>query len=204
MKSNVITLKKNSKLELVLEETEKISKYNELGDKESLRLRLLTEELLTLIPHFLDYCEGKLWLENDGMEYSIHVSLTSTISTYEAKNKLLTISTTGKNAAYVGIMGKIRGAVEYMLGGYTDASLDGIEFYDGDNISDFYLAGTATNPLYSSMWSLDNYRQEIEEDKKSKENEWDELEKSIIANLADDVTIGIKGDIVDMIVTKKF
>ena len=33
--------------------------------------------------------------------------------------------------------------------------------------------------------------------------EWDELEKSIIANLADDVTVGINGNNVEMIITKK-
>ena len=34
--------------------------------------------------------------------------------------------------------------------------------------------------------------------------EWDELEKSVIANLADDVTVGVLNGKVDMVVRKKF
>ena len=35
-------------------------------------------------------------------------------------------------------------------------------------------------------------------------DEWDELEKSIIANIADDVSVGINKDMVEMIITKRF
>ena len=54
----------------------------------------------------------------------------------------------------------------------------------------------------SDMWSLSNCQSFVFifffflED-------WDELEKSIIANLADDVTVGINGDNVEMVITKK-
>ena len=36
------------------------------------------------------------------------------------------------------------------------------------------------------------------------EKEWDELEKSIIASIADDVIVGVKGSQADIIIVKKF
>ena len=55
----------------------------------------------------------------------------------------------------------------------------------------------------SNTWSLSQYQTAVKENESSLEN-WDELEKSIIANLADDVTVGVKGDNVEMIIKKKW
>ncbi len=41
-------------------------------------------------------------------------------------------------------------------------------------------------------------------DGRTAEERWDELEKSVIANLADDVSVGIVGTTVEMTVTKAF
>ncbi len=53
---------------------------------------------------------------------------------------------------------------------------------------------------YSNAWALSQYKETAKED----ENAWDELERSIIANLADDVVVGIKGKKVDIVVKKDF
>ena len=53
---------------------------------------------------------------------------------------------------------------------------------------------------YSNAWSLSNYRSGTKEETK----EWDELEKSIIAKLADDVIVGIIGEKVEIVIKKKF
>ena len=58
----------------------------------------------------------------------------------------------------------------------------------------------------NNVWSLSRYRSQIAEKKSESEevdNDWDELERSIIANLADDVTVGIKDDNVYMVITKE-
>ena len=52
------------------------------------------------------------------------------------------------------------------------------------------------------MWSLRKFE---DESKKDTENEtWDELEKSIVANIADDVSVKIVGTSVEIIVSKAF
>ena len=53
---------------------------------------------------------------------------------------------------------------------------------------------------YSGEWSLVNYRKTAV----SGTDEWDELEKSVIANLADDVTVGIIKGKVEIAVKKSF
>ena len=40
--------------------------------------------------------------------------------------------------------------------------------------------------------------------KDEKSDEWDELEKSVIASTADDVIVGVKGKRADIVIIKKF
>ena len=54
------------------------------------------------------------------------------------------------------------------------------------------------------VWSLNSYREALEdkpEKDDSDEEAWDELERSIVASLAKDVTIGIKSNLVEMTIT---
>ena len=50
------------------------------------------------------------------------------------------------------------------------------------------------------VWSLNRFKENAGD---SAKEEWDELEKSVIANIADDVEIGISGNTVEMVVYKK-
>ena len=50
---------------------------------------------------------------------------------------------------------------------------------------------------------MNRYRDAVREGRAPQED-WDELEKSIVANIADDVKIGIAGQDVEMVITKKF
>ena len=55
---------------------------------------------------------------------------------------------------------------------------------------------------YSYFWKLQEYRNSVK--KEEQVEAWDELEKSVIASLADDVTVGIKGNHAQIVVEKKF
>lgn len=205
MKSNVIALEKNMDFDVIYNEIDKVCVYNDLDKKSGLRLRLLTEELLGLIPHFMEYCNGELWVENQDSNYEIHVSFIANEPTDLEKERLIDISNTRKNAAYVGIMGKIRGLIEGMIEGYKLGVKAGLTCSDQD-VQGFYMAGAYNTPSYSVVWNLNNYSKNVNEDHQNgdKEEEWDELEKSIIANLADDLSVGIAGNKVDLIVKKAF
>ena len=59
---------------------------------------------------------------------------------------------------------------------------------------------TETTGLPDDQWTLNRYR----DAERNNSEPWDELEKSIIANLADDVVVSVKGNNVEIAIIKKF
>ena len=55
---------------------------------------------------------------------------------------------------------------------------------------------------YAYLWRLNEYRSTVSQEEKK--DAWDELEKSVIAAVADDVIVGVKGKRADVIVVKNF
>lgn len=197
MKSNEIKINNKIELDSVFEEVEKVASYNKLDEKSARRLRLLSEEVMGMMPNLMEYCIGKFWIENDKNEYSIHVETELLIDIDESKRKIKELAT--KPKTYSGIMGKIRAAFEFMCGNYDGTAVD-------TSVSGYDMDGFVPSSVYNQMWSLNSYKENIENSYKSGKSadEWDELEKSIIANLADEVIVGIHGINADIIVKKKF
>ena len=55
-------------------------------------------------------------------------------------------------------------------------------------------------------WSLEAYRERLlkrKEDTAGAQEEWDELEKSVVSHIADNITVSIRGYDVEMIIYKK-
>ena len=193
MKTDVFELTQDKQnLDIMLNETEKAAAYSGLDKKQTIRLRLLAEELIGMLPELLEYIKGEFWIESENKNFELHLSATLDDIFAADREKLLSISTSGKNAAAKGVMGKVRSVFETMLIDYVTAY--------NENYTTYYTMGMVSEPpYYSSAWSLVKYKEA-----EKNEDEWDELEKSIIANLADDVVVGIKGKKVDIIVKKKF
>ena len=196
MKSNICTLEEgNASLSLLLDETEKAAAYSNLDKKQTGRLRLLAEELVEMLPELLSFSKGKFWIESEEKVFSLHTVLTPNESmTAERREKLLAVSSTGKNSAAIGIMSKIKLAAEFMLIDYEENATYSTPFYENGMI----------NPVSIGMdlaWSLNSYKQKANT---QKDERWDELEKSIIANFADDVLVGVQGKKVEIIVKKSF
>ena len=55
---------------------------------------------------------------------------------------------------------------------------------------------------YTFLWRLQEYRKSVTKD--NNPAEWDELEKAVIASVADDVTVGVKGSCAKIVILKKF
>lgn len=197
MKSDVCKLSQNlASLEVILNETEKAASYANLDKKQILRLRLLAEELVGMLPELLSFGTGEFWIEAEGKNFELHTVLTPSSSmTAEKREKILSVATDGKNAAAVGIMSKIKLAAEFMMIDYSEvAAVTNAE-------SDFFSMGAVAMPTYPmTSWSLSTYRTKSEE---KKGDDWDELEKSIIANIADDVIVGVQGKKVEVVVKKQ-
>ena len=201
MKSDIYKFERAvTDIDSISEIVSKIAGYNGLDNKQELRLNLLCEELLEMLPNLLVYGNGEFWIENKGSLYELHAAVEADeLLSGESMETILAVSKTGRNAAAVGIMGRIRIAAEMMLARYAQSvGTSGAKSVDPcDGLLD---KGRFADPIgYTNEWSLEKYRTQVTKGSDA----WDELEKSIIANMADDVTVGIMGGRVEITVKKK-
>ena len=198
MKSNVCRIENGVQdLEAILKESEKVAVYNELTHKQTLQLRLICEEIDGMLPKLINGFDGELWIEYENGVCKVNVSIELDRFTAEKKKDLIAISKNKKNAAVVGIGGKIRSMLE-------DVFLDEDVAQGFDTTANaFHFSNSfAAGSNYSYLWSLDKYRSDVVCEKK--DENWDELEKSVIASVADDVIVGVKGKRADIIIVKNF
>ena len=202
MKSEVIVVSsKGMGMDAALAQTDRVATQLGLAPREALHMRLLVEEMMGMVRSIVGYLEGKFWIENSGADYELHLTVTPYDKTEYDRDKILGVSTSGKNAAAVGIIGKICASVEAMLE-------DRAKLAKEDPYS-FYMMGamSSMNTYTDGMaWSLLSYRNafDTEVPRENNKEAWDELEKSIIGNLADDVIVGMRGGKVDIVVKKTF
>ena len=193
MESNVCKIKRGSvDLSPLLAETEKVAKYNELSGKKALALRLLAEELVSMLPSIAENYDGEFWITTDGDSYALCVEVSLDNMDALTRDRLIRVSKDNKNAAAVGISGKIRAVFDYMVMGGNDPMISPAGKY-----------GFATNIDFSHIWSLKQYQAGVTADEAEKEK-WDEFERSILVKLADDVEVGVKGKSVTITIKKTF
>ena len=198
MKSNVCKIENSTRdLDAILKESQKVADYNNFTHKQAMHLRLLCEELAGMLPYIIDNFDGKFWVEYDEGVCKVNVSVKIPEFNAEKKEELIGISKSKKNSAAVGIVGKIRNTIEDFF-----LNDDAMSVFDASSGTFSMATGYTEGVDYSYLWSLDQYRDYVE--KENKTENWDELEKSVIASIADDVIVGVKGKKADIIIVKKF
>jgi hypothetical protein len=186
-----------------LELAERTGAYCGLDNKSVLRLRLLSEELIELIRSLSEDLRGDFWLETKDKNVEIHLK-TEIPMDLQTRNELLAVSSSGKNSAAKGLIGKIREMIAIKTlpedpdSKYMEQQALGL-------LSLGYQMGTYGAGTYS--WSMNTYISQIDkadfnidETKEAK----DELEKSIVANLADEVKVNIVNSDVEATIYKSF
>ena len=203
MKTESISISSNGTgRDSAMELTEKTGAYCGLDHKSTLRLRLLSEELIGLMHSFADDLLGEFWLEakNDTVEVHLKTSIPMDLKT---RNEILSVSTSGKNAAAKGFMGSIREMISLMTLPDDSETKAMTEEAMGMMTMGCQLGTHANN--YS--WAMSTYVASIEsesEKRKEAQEAKDNLERSIVANLADDVTVHIIGSDVEITIYKTF
>lgn len=187
MKSDVIHISSNGEgIAEALKQTEAVAVFKGLSEKDAVHLMLLGEETTGMIKALTGERDAEYWIETREDVFELHLR-TKTFMNHEKREKLLAVSTSGKNTVK-GFMGKVRSAFEAAIGamenGYDDALRTGVMETGGG--------------LGFTYWTLTQYK------KSAAEEEWDELERSIVAKLADEVKVCIIGSNVEMIIEKKF
>ena len=199
MKTDIISVSSSGRqMEIALKQVEKVAAYKELGHKQALHLRLLAEEMMGMMRSITGEKEGEFWIEDEDGVYRLHLRVTTPMNS-DKREKLLSVSSTGKNESAKGLMGRLRD--------FFDQSVD-------DDVA------SITSPLVmpdmfeqTSMtsldweWSMIKYvdvlSAKVKEDDPAAKEAWDELEKSVVAHVADDVKVSIKGRTVEMTIIKK-
>ena len=191
MKSSVIKIDRSNKnLTEILDETQKIAACVGLDAKKSLRVRLLAEELVGMLKELSGCYEGDFWIEQENLSFTFFTQLELNENMdKQTKKKFIDISSEKRNASAVGIMGKIHDVVENLL--YPENAVYSTSFIA-------YQLETAV--LMDDSWTLSRYK----DSQKENTDQWDELEKSIIANLADEVIVSVKGNKVEIAIIKDF
>ena len=144
--------------------------------------------------------EADFWIDDDDKNFRLHLKANTSMNA-EMRKQLLSVSTSGNNVAAKGVMGKMRDLFNRLVEPANAQVAD--EYAAGwgsPNLSTAQAAAVAKS--YSivavSVWSFNRYKAS-----RTQDEAWDELEKSIIANIADEVEIGIGEGAVEMIVYKK-
>ena len=186
-----------------LDLTEQTAKSMGLSSRDTLRLRLLAEEMMSMVRAITGSFTAEYWLEHEGTTCKLVLSAKSELD-YGKRSEFLSVSTTGKNTAKSGLMEKIRGIFEAGLYGMEQSFAAQAEY--GVGMYSVGMMGAVdagmTEAIYA--WSMQKYRNEIASKRTEYPDVWDELEKSIIANLADEVSVGVTKNGVELTVQKKF
>ena len=194
-------------IEEAIRTTEEYAYKLEFPEKEAMRLRLLTEELLGLLSGITsDDYTAMFWVSGDAARTQLHL-VGNVRMTSKRREELIASSKSGKNEAAKGIIGKLRDMIATSVLSMDEAAATG-----SLSTMDFYGAGMevfAANPGMIN-WTLTGYRTYMEEqlidldqtDAFDNREPWDELERSIIGNLADDVRVSIRKDDVEIVVER--
>ena len=197
MKTDIITVSSSgSQMEKALEQAEKVAAYKGLPTQSALRLRLLTEEMMGMMRSIIGEKQGQFWIEDENGVYQLHLQV-KTRMTNEKRESLLEVSSSGKNEAAKGLMGRLR------------------DFFDRGSDEDIFQASPmlmsgmyehSSSPSLDGEWKMSQYQMALEEgvrhDDKKAQEAWDELEKSVVAHAADEIQVCIRGQTVEMTIVK--
>ena len=199
MKTDVITVSsRGNRMETALVQAEKVAAYKGLSRKDALHLRLLTEEMMGLMRSVTGVTDGLFWIEDENGEYRLHLQVRTHLSG-ERKEQLLSVASSGKNESARGLMGRLR------------------DFFDWNEDEDMAAGANplllpdmfehSSSPTLDWEWSMKSYECALQARVEKKDpgalEAWDELEKSVVKNVADDVKVFIRNGIVEMVILKK-
>ena len=195
-------------LQEALDTTEDLGKKNGLGQKENLHLRLLAEELIGMMRGVTDEASAAYWIEQDGRQYILHLE-TEVKLNRKMREQILAVSSTGENAAAKGFMGKLK---DMVATAFLPADEFGVAPLSGLSLGLMSMASNSSPQAQQASvntlnWSMQRYKSAIEKDGSGSEDIAEkkaELEHSIVASIADEVTASVKGSHVEIRIYKAF
>ena len=198
MKTDVITVSsRGNRMEAALGQVDKVIAYKELSGKNALHLRLLAEEMMGLMRSVTGAGEGLFWIEEEDQEYRLHLQVRARLSE-EKRERLLDVSSSGKNESAKGLMGRLRDFFDW-------GSDEDLATFTSPLLMPEAFEHTSS-PVLDWEWSMRRYESalcaQMANDPAARDA-WDELEKSVVKNVADDVKVYIRNGVVELVILKK-
>ncbi len=199
MKTDVITISsQEDQMEVALSQADKVAAYKNLSPKNALHLRLLTEEMMGLMRSITGENEGRFWIEDEDSVYQLHLQVVTRMDSGK-RNQLLSTASSGKNESAKGLMGRLRDFFD------RGADEDIASFASPLLLSGMYEE--TTTPSLDWEWSMLRYEDalsaQVARDEAGAREAWDELEKSVVTHVADDVKVSIRARVAELIIVKK-
>ena len=198
MKTDVITVSsRGNRMEAALGQVDKVIAYKELSGKNALHLRLLAEEMMGLMRSVTGAGEGLFWIEEEDQEYRLHLQVRARLSE-EKRERLLDVSSSGKNESAKGLMGRLRDFFDW-------GSDEDLATFTSPLLMPEAFEHTSS-PVLDWEWSMRRYESalcaQMANDPAARDA-WDELEKSVVKQVADDVKVFIRNGVVELVILKK-
>ena len=157
MQTNKIQVGSNtSDMKRAVTESENFARQLQLTEKNSLRLQLLTEELLALPAAIVGEFDAEFWLESTAPHScQLHLDMTADMD-YSKRQDMVQASTSKKNSAEQSFLDRLRDFVEDAL--FAQNTLDGSSSESASNLLVFYGANRAQ---FGISWSLSHYKSAV-------------------------------------------
>jgi len=211
MKSDVVKLTNaGAGIDAALQAASASALYRGLNRKDAIRVRLLAEEMLGMFRQITGETEADFWVESEENRFELHLTAHPLV-TGKMRKELLKAATSGKNEASRGFMGKLRDLIDRALaaeeiGDTSDLFLQGLLMPVSAEM-ELMEPAVYSAAIGVMSWSMQCYKNAVAEESAHSaraKTEWDELEKSIVANIADEVKVAVSGNEVEMTVYKSF
>ena len=161
----------------ILTESNRMARKANVDSKQEMHIVLLTEEMISVLPHLMEYGSGKFWIDSIDDVFEIHILVTPKTGS-DSKTRKEKNSGPAKRT----MMSRVLDVFDKIVSRKTDK---------GDEAE-------------ITSWSLGSYIEKLrQQGPDSQSDEWDEMEHSILANLADDVMVRKSGGDVDLVIIKK-
>ncbi|MCR4907682.1 MAG: hypothetical protein K5985_02560 [Lachnospiraceae bacterium] len=186
-------------VEKALAQSGLFSRTEGLARKDAMHLRLLSEETMGMVRSITEEFNAMFWIQGDRKSANVFLEARADMNRAQ-RRKLIALSTNGRNMAVRGVMGKIREIVETGISDYELVNSLQTDYGTG-TLMYGSMGGNAADAMSQAVfsWSLQRYRDNIKnEEEELAKVAVDELEKSIVANLADDIKVGIQKDRVEL------
>ena len=185
-------------MEEALKQVEKVAVYKELEPRGAMQLRLLAEEMLGMMRAITGETEGEFWIEDQDNLYQLHLRVKTRMNS-EKRDQLLSASSTGKNESAKGLMGRLKD--------FFDREMDeDVASMGSPLVLPDMLEGSTMGTL-NWEWSMSAYQNQlstlVKQHNASAAEMWDELEKSVVTHVADDIRVSIRGQQAEMTILKK-